>query len=150
MYLFLQKLIKLLRPSPANTNLVQRVPPFILNLFLRNLQNQKRLKGPPFNFFRHCATFFRKFFNVSKESPFYIFRHYETFSERKKSKISSFPPFTFFGTMRHFLKEKNQKFQVFPPFYIFWHYATFSERKKIKNFKFPPPLLHFLALCDIF
>ena len=84
---FLQKLLKLLRPSPANANLVQRVP---------------------LPFFRHWATFFEIFLmsqkgTVSKfplrvfcnriyvnksqrvRPPFYIFRHYATFSERKKS-----------------------------------------------------------------
>ena len=34
-----------------------------------NLQNRTGLKSPPFGSFRHCATFFRKFFKVSKESP---------------------------------------------------------------------------------
>ena len=46
-------------------------------------------KKAPFQFFSALCDFFRNFFNVSKESPF---RHYATFSERKKSKISSFFP----------------------------------------------------------
>ena len=29
--------------------------------------------APPFDFFRHCATFFRKFFNVPKASPIWVF-----------------------------------------------------------------------------
>ena len=56
MYHFLQKLIKLLRllrPSPANANLVQRVSPF--------------------NFFRHCATFFENFLMSQKSPPFEFF-----------------------------------------------------------------------------
>ena len=85
-------------------------PPFQLVHFYRNLQNRPRLKGPPFDFFRHCATFFENFLMSqrvpplrfllfcnrmhiykSKKSPFYIFRHCATFSERgKSSKISSF------------------------------------------------------------
>ena len=75
MYHFLQKLIKLLRllrPSPANANLVQRVPLSFLT-FLRNLQNQKRLKCPPFQFFRHCATFFENFLMSQKSPPFELF-----------------------------------------------------------------------------
>ena len=77
--------------------------------FKRNLQNRPRLKGPPFDFFRHCATFFKNFslspkgslqdfcyfatecmFINQKGSPFYIFRQYATFFERKNSKVSSF------------------------------------------------------------
>ena len=34
--------------------------PFHFLPFLRNLQNRKRPKGPPFQFFRHCAKFFSK------------------------------------------------------------------------------------------
>ena len=59
MYHFLQKLISSLRPSSTNANLLQRVPPFVFLPFLRNLQNRKTPKGPPFQFFfRHCANFF--------------------------------------------------------------------------------------------
>ena len=36
-------------------------------------ENSKKMKGGPFGFFWHCATFFRKFFNVSKGSPFVFF-----------------------------------------------------------------------------
>ena len=37
------------------------------SFFPRNIQYRARLKGPPFTFFRHCATFFDKKF--SKLSP---------------------------------------------------------------------------------
>ena len=81
--------------------------PFHFLLFYRNLQNRTRLKGSIF--FRHCATFFEnflmsqkshpfEFFDIlqqnmliePKGSPFYIFRHYATFSERKKIKFQVF------------------------------------------------------------
>ena len=42
--------------------------------FLRNLQNRKRPNGPLFQFFFGTVrNFFRKFFKVSKESPFEFF-----------------------------------------------------------------------------
>ena len=47
--------------------------PFRFLPFLRNLQNRKTPKGPPFNFFYGTANFFSKIFNVSKESPLWIF-----------------------------------------------------------------------------
>ena len=46
--------------------------PFLFLLFKRNLQNRTRLKGPPFDFYRRCATFFRKFFHIPLSS-FFIF-----------------------------------------------------------------------------
>ena len=59
----LQKLLKVLRPGPANANLVQRVPLSFFT-FLRNLQNRTRLKGPLFDYFGtvrlscvHCELF---------------------------------------------------------------------------------------------
>ena len=49
-------------------------PPFHFLPFLRNLQNRKRPKGPPFQFvFGTVRNFFRKFFKVSKESPLRVF-----------------------------------------------------------------------------
>ena len=45
-------------------------PPFHFLHFKRNLQNRPRLKGPPFWFFRHCATFFERK-NFSKISSFF-------------------------------------------------------------------------------
>ena len=69
-------------------------PHFHFLPFLRNLQNRKRPKGPPFQFFSTlCEIFFRKFFKVSKESPpssFLIFcnRMYVNESQRV-------PPFHF-------------------------------------------------------
>ena len=70
MYHFLQKLLRLLRPSQANGNLVQTVPFH----FLRNLQNRKRPKGPPFNFFSALRDiFFENFLRSQKSPPFEFF-----------------------------------------------------------------------------
>ena len=71
-------------------------PPFHFLLFYRNLQNRTRLKGSIF--FRHCATFFENFLMSQ-----YMLTEYMLIKPEGS-------PFTFFGTMRHFLKEKNQKF----------------------------------------
>ena len=49
-------------------------PPFHFLPFLRNLQNRKRQKGPPFQFFFGTVrNFFSNFFKVSKESPLQVF-----------------------------------------------------------------------------
>ena len=61
--------------------------------FFVRLRNRVSLKGLPSNFFRHCATFFLKFF-VSKASPFYFLI---VCNEMKFQKPKESPHF--FGTM---------------------------------------------------
>ena len=54
--------------------LTAKGPPFRFLPFLRNLQNRKTPKGPPFQiFFGTVRIFFSKIFNFSKESPLRIF-----------------------------------------------------------------------------
>ena len=82
--------------------------PFHFLFFYRNLQNRTRLKGSIF--FRHCATFFENFL-MSQKSPLSSFL---IFCNRiYVNKAQRVPPFTFFGTMRHFLKEKKSKISSF-------------------------------------
>ena len=114
MYHFLQKLISSLRPNSTNANLLQRVPPFVFYLFYVTYKTGRLQRVPPFIFFRHCANFFSKIFNFSKESPLRIF--------------------WYFATESMLMNPKGY------PFFIFRHYATFSKffSKKIfskKNFK---------------
>ena len=47
--------------------------PFRFLPFLRNLQNRKTPKGPPFNFFSALRFFFRKFLRSQKSPPFGFF-----------------------------------------------------------------------------
>ena len=112
MYHFSQKLIRLLRPSQANGNLVQRVPPFIFYLFYVTYKTGKDQRVPPFNFFGTVRNFFRKLFKVSKESPLQVFRYFATECMLMKPKGS--------------------------PLFIFRHYATFSKffSKKFFSKKF--------------
>ena len=58
---FIQKLVELLKPSPASGNLVKRAPPLILLTFHRNLQNLARLNGPLFSLFGTVRLCFRVF-----------------------------------------------------------------------------------------
>ena len=70
--------------------------------FLRNLQNRKTPKGPPFQFFFGTVRiFFSKIFNFSKESPLRIF--------------------WYFATENMLMNPKGS------PLFIFRHYATFSK-----------------------
>ena len=107
--LFLQsKLLKLLKLCQVRSaEISAKGSPFHFLLFYRNLQNRTRLKG---SIFFGIVRLFSKIFqclkrvpissflifcnriyvNKAQRVPFYIFRHYATFSERKKSKISSF------------------------------------------------------------
>ena len=108
MYHFLQKLISSLRPSSTNANLLQRVPSFVFYLFLRNLQNRKTPKGPPFIFFRHCANFFSNFFfKKVPTSNFLIFCNRKYVNESQRV-----PPFHFSAlcdVFEVFLKKKSKK-----------------------------------------
>ena len=84
--------------------------PFRFLPFLRNLQNRKTPKGPPFQFFFGTVRiFFSKIFNFSKESPLRIFWYFATESMLMNPKGS--------------------------PLFIFRHYATFSKFFSKKIFK---------------
>ena len=59
--------------------------------FPRNIQYRTRSKGPPLDFFRHCATFF-KFFST-KGSPFNFFG---VLQQNDVEKSQTVLPFSFF------------------------------------------------------
>ena len=51
--------------APASgiiSELLQRVPPFVYSIFNVRYKTGRNYRVPPLNFFRHCATFFSKFF----------------------------------------------------------------------------------------
>ena len=73
--------------------LLQRVPPFIFYFFKETYKTGRAQRVPPLDFFRNCATFFRKFFSFRKQNGMFV------------NKSRRVPPFTFFGTMRLLLKE---------------------------------------------
>ena len=99
-----------LRPSPPKANFTPKGPPFHFLLFQGNIQNRTCPKGPPLDFFRNCATFFRKFFFEN-----FFFRKQNGMFVNKSRRV---PPFTFFGTMRLLLKEN-----------FFSKISIFSEKK---------------------
>ena len=67
------KTTKAIKAMSGQRKLVQKGPPFLFLLFKRNLKNRTRLKGPPFPFFWHCATFFETFLMSQKSPPFEFF-----------------------------------------------------------------------------
>ena len=93
-------------------------PPFHFLPFLRNLQNRKRPKGPPFQFFFGTVrNFFRKFFKVSKESPLRVFRYFATKCMLMNPKGSPFFIFRHYATISKFFSKKifQKKFQILFP-----------------------------------
>ena len=96
-------------------------------------------KGPPFQFFRHCETFFSEFFFLKgifsiqlfccfasewmlenpKGSPISIFRHCEIFFRKK-----NFPPFNFLMYCDRMDVEKPQR----APLSVFRHCETFFQK----------------------
>ena len=108
----------LLRNNPETTQGAQSGKEAKANLvqtfFKVTYKTGQDYRVPPFDFFvffRHCATFFEKFF-VSKGSPlsFCTFLTYST----KPSEAKGSPLLIFFCTVRHFpLKKFFLKFQVF-------------------------------------
>ena len=97
----------------GQSKLSAKGPPFHFLLFQGNLQNRTGLKSPPFRiFFRHCATFFRKFFNVPKGFPLWVFCYFATecmFGNQKGS------PLLHFSALCDIFRKKKffRKFQVF-------------------------------------
>ena len=114
MYHFLQKLIRLLRPSQAKGNLVQRVPPVIFYLFYVTYKTGRDQRVPLSIFFSSlCENFFRKFFKVSKESPLQVFL---IFCNRKYVNESQRVPLFHFSALcdifEVFLKKFSKNFQI--------------------------------------
>ena len=96
---------------------MQKGPPFIFYLFYVTYKTGRDQRVPPFNFFRHCANFFSKFFKVSKESPLRVFWYFATECVLMNPKGS---PFSFFGTMRHFQSffQKNFFKKIFKFYFV--------------------------------
>ena len=103
--------------------LVKRTEPKRFFLFSR---------GPPSNFFRHCETFFPEIFLL--------------FCDRMDvGKSQKVPPFSFFGTVRFFSKNRN-----FSPFNFFdvLRQNPFNCDKNVDNFgSVPVSALQGLALA---
>ena len=101
--------------------LLQRVPPFIFYFFKEIYKTGRAQRVPPLDFFRNCATFFRKFFNVPKGSPLWVFWYFATECLLINPEGS---PLLHFSALCDFFWKKNffQKFQFFPKkvFYAFW------------------------------
>ena len=95
---------------PENFFVSKGSPPFIFYFFNVTYNTGRASRVPPLDFFRHCATFFQKFFNVPKRSPSSFLIFCNGMYVNKSRRV---PLFTFFGTMRLFLKEKNSKISIF-------------------------------------
>ena len=85
---------------------MQRVPPFNYSIFIVRYKTWRDNRVPPLSFFRHCATFFSKFFFVSKGSPLQFFA---VLRQNGCWKIPKGPPFQFFSALWDFFFE-NKKF----------------------------------------
>ena len=69
-------------------------------LFQGNIHIRTCLKGPPFRFFRYCATFFRNI--LSPKGPPFIFYFFNvTYNTGRASRV---PPLDFFSAMCDFSK----------------------------------------------
>ena len=99
--------------------LTARGPPFRFYLFYVTYKTEDSKGSHLSFFFRHCANYFSKVFNVSKESPLQIFCYFATESMFMNLKGS---PHFIFGTMRRFrsffqkkIFKKNfpKKFSIF-------------------------------------
>ena len=106
----------ILKPPEANSGqgrFSPKGPPFIFPLFQGNLQNRTCLKGPPYEFFSALCDFFsKKFLMFQKGPPSNFFSFCNWMYDNTFQRV---PPFTFFGTMRLFLKENF--FQILHVFF---------------------------------
>ena len=114
----------------------------------KHTKDRTRLKGPPFNFFRHCPTFFRKKNSQSvppsifsmfcdiwmlenpKGPPFSFFRHCDFFSNLFFTKRSPLRRFRYFATECIFM---NLKWSLLHFSALLRH---FSKEKNFEIFKF--------------
>ena len=85
------------------SELLQRVPPFVYSIFNVRYKILWDYRVPPLIFFRHCATFFRKFLMSPKGPPLSFLLFCNRMHVWKSKRV---PSSTFFGTVRHFPKEK--------------------------------------------
>ena len=81
--------------------------------FPHNIQCRTRPKGPRFQFFRHCETFFREKKFSPKGSPLQFFWVLRQTGYRK---IPKGPPFNFFWVLR---QTGYRKIPKGPPFQFF-------------------------------
>ena len=84
--------------------LLQRVPLSFFYFFNVTYKTGRASKVPPLDFFRHCATFFRKFFNVPKGSPLWVFWYFATECLLINPEGS---PFLHFSALCDFFWKKN-------------------------------------------
>ena len=108
---FLQFCAEHLRPSPPKANVTPKGPPFIFYFFKETYKTGRAQRVPPLDFFRNCATF-RKFFNVPKGSPLWVFWYFATECLLINPEGS---PLLHFSALCDFFWKKNffQKFQFF-------------------------------------
>ena len=102
--------------------------PFRFLPFLRNLQNRKTPKGPPFQFFFGTVRiFFSKIFNFSKESPLRIFSYFATESMLMNPKGSHLFIFGHYATFSKFFSKKKISKKIFKK--IFFKFFLFPVEK---------------------
>ena len=89
--------------------LKQNGPPFHFLLFQGNLQNRTRLKGPPFDFFRHCATFSENFLKFQKSPDLEFF---DILQNKMLRKLKG-SPFLYFLTLFDISENKMTKLLFF-------------------------------------
>ena len=91
---------------------------------------------PPFNFFRHCETFFFGFFFrnfFSSKGPLCIFL---MFCDRMDvGKSQRVPPFSFFGIVR-FSPENENKKNFFFNFFMFCDRMDVEKPQRVPPFSF--------------
>ena len=160
---FSKSLLLILQSSTNFYQLVQG-PCFGQKLFL-HLQNGTRLKSLPCSFFG-TVKLFRKFFHVSKDSPF---KFLNILQQTGFSKGSKGPPFAFFGIVRIFSDDFclrirfSQWTSTLYPNYdrcfvsVLFSFSQICFRQshppflqEMKRFASIEDSLGFLALCDIF
>ena len=87
-----------------------------------NIQYRTRPKGPPLDFFRHCATFVQKSFST-KVSPLQFFWSFATEWMLKNPKGSFLS--VVFGIVRLLKKYFHKRFQIHQYFNIFKSFCYF-------------------------
>ena len=113
--------------SAQKANFTPKGPPFSFYFFKETYTTGRAQRVPPLDFFRHCATFFRKFLKFIKGYPLAFFLKFSVCRKRWMSLNGLFLSFSAFCDLKIlFFSKKNFKNNFFEKFFFPNFYNTCS------------------------
>ena len=96
--------------SAQKANFTPKGPPFSFYFFKETYTTGRAQRVPPLDFFRHCATFFRKFLKFIKGYPLAFFWNFRFVENVEWAWMAFFLSFSAFCDLKNtFFRKKNSK-----------------------------------------